>query len=64
MQNNKPKVIYSMQYAIQMKLLGHKILTTMPNPKNNKYQCWIFEDDQTFDSDLHRIIEEGRKSHG
>ena len=37
MQNNKPKVIYSMQYAIQMKLLGHKILTTMPNPKNNKY---------------------------
>lgn len=63
MQNIKPKIVYSMQYAIQMKLLGHKVLTTMPNPKNNKYQCWIFEDDQTFDSDFSELIRK-EKNHG
>ncbi len=64
MQNTKTKIVYNMQYAIQMKILGHKVLTTMPNPKDNKYQCWIFEDDQTFDSDLSELITEGRKNHG
>lgn len=65
MQNTNPqiKIVYKMQYAIKMKLKGHNILTTMKNPKNEKYQCWVFKDDQTFDSDLHEIIEEGRRSH-
>ena len=62
MQQNT-KIVYKMDYAIQMKLLGHNLLTTMPNPVDNRYQCFIFEDDQTFDSDLHTIIAEGRKSY-
>ena len=45
MQSTKPKIVYNMHYAIQMKLLGHKVLTTMPNPNDNKYICWVFEDD-------------------
>lgn len=53
-----------MQYAIKMKLKGHKVITTLPNPVDSRYLCWVFEDDQTFDSDLHEIIEEGRRSHG
>ena len=47
-----------------MKVLGHHLLTTIPNPKNEKYKCWIFEDDDTFDHDLHTLISEGRKRHG
>ena len=59
---NKPKIVYKMQYAILMQLKGHKVVTTLDNPKNSNYKCWIFEDDQTFDSDLHQLIEEGRKN--
>ena len=63
MQNKAIRIIYSMHYAIQMKLLGHQVLTTMPNPKNNKYQCWIFKDDQTFDSDFSSLVRK-EKDHG
>ena len=41
----KTKIVYKMDYAIRMKILGHNLLTTIPNPVNNKYQCFIFEDD-------------------
>lgn len=58
------RIVYKMQYAIKMKLLGHKILTTLPNPANEKLQCWIFENDSTFDSDLQDLITEGRKNYG
>ena len=53
-----------MQYAIKLKIKGHTVLTTMPNPNNNKLDCWVFENDQTLDSDLQQLIEEGRKIHG
>ena len=64
---NKPnqndiRIVFKMNYAIKMQLLGHKVLKTMPNPNNNNYICWIFQWDQTFDSDLHEIIEGGRKN--
>ena len=59
--NTNIKIVYKMQYAIKMKLLNHEMLTTIPNPIDEKYKCWIFKDDQTFDSDLHAIISEGRK---
>ena len=62
--NKKPKIVYKMQYAIKMKMKGHKVLTTLPNPVDSRYQCWVFEDDQTFDSDLHQIIVQGGKNHG
>lgn len=56
------KIVFRMKYAAQMQLLGHKLLDTMPNPKDDRYMCWIFEDDPTFDRDLHEIIEEGRRN--
>lgn len=64
MQRTKTKIVYNMQYAIELKLKGHQVITTMPNPKNDKLICWIFNRDQTFDSDLSDIINEGRKKHG
>ena len=62
MQNTNTKIVYNMKYAIQLKLKGHQVITTMPNPKNNNLICWIFNRDQTFDSDLSEIIEEGRRN--
>lgn len=55
------RIVYKLQYAVQMKLKGHQLITTMPNPKRNEYQCWVFVDDQTFEEDLQQIIHEGRK---
>ena len=51
-----------MDYALQMQVLGHKLIQTLPNPKNDKYLCWAFEDDDTFDGDLHNLIEGGRRT--
>lgn len=60
--NNQIRIVYKMQYAIKMQLLGHTLLNKIPNPTNENYDCWIFELDNTFDSDLHELIEEGRRS--
>ena len=58
------KIIYSMKYAIQLKLNGHKVLTTMPNPNDNRLMCWVFQRDQTFDSDLSQLIEKEKNQDG
>lgn len=65
-ENNVPKykIVYKMQFAIKMQLLGHKLLVTMPNPKDSKYTCWIFQEDDTFDSDLHNLIMRGGSKDG
>ena len=60
MQNSNVKIVYSMKYAIQLKLKGHKVLTTMPNPNNDNLMCWVFERDQTLDSDLSELIQGGK----
>ena len=54
------RIVYKLDYAIKMKLKGHQLVTTMPNPKKTQYQCWVFVDDDTFESDLQEIIYEGR----
>lgn len=57
------RIVFKMKYAAKMQILGHKLLSIMPNPTNSKYDCWVFQYDQTFDSDLHQIIQEGRKNY-
>ena len=60
--NQDIKIVFRMTYAAKMRMLGHKLLSTMPNPNDSRYTCWIFEDDDTFDQDLHNIIKEGRRN--
>ncbi len=55
------KCVFRMKFAMQMQVLGHKLLKTSPSPTNPKYNVWIFEDDDTFDSDLHELIQEDRR---
>lgn len=55
------RIIYKLDYAVQMKLKGHQLITTMPNPKKTEYQCWVFVDDLTFEDDLQEIIHRGGK---
>ena len=35
---------------------GHIPLTSMPNPKFPKYQCWIFAATEGFKADLEQIL--------
>lgn len=58
------KIVYKRDYAASMIALGHKFIDTMPNPIDDRYICWIFEDDETFYDDLHEIIERGRRRSG
>ena len=60
--NQDIKFVFRMKYAAKMRMLGHKLVGTMPNPNDSKYTCWIFQDDDTFDLDLHNIIKEGRRN--
>lgn len=54
--NAEYKIVYRMDYAMKLKDMGHEVHSTMPNPKNNKYNVWIFKNDSTFESDLKALI--------
>lgn len=56
MTNAEYKIVYRMDFAMKLKNMGHIVSSTMPNPKNNRYNVWIFENDETFDSDLQALI--------
>ena len=57
-------IVYKRDYAASMIAMGHKLIDTMPNPVNEKYTCWIFEDDDSFYDDLHEVIVRGRHKNG
>lgn len=54
--NAEYKIVYRMDYAMKLQDMGHKVSSTMPNPKNNKYNVWIFKNDETLESDLRALI--------
>lgn len=58
------KIVYKRDYAASMIAMGHRLIDTMPNPVNEKYTCWIFEDDDSFYDDLHEVIVRGRHKNG
>lgn len=45
-------VIYRMDFAMKLIEMGHKVMSTMPNPQKPKYTTWIFEKDDTINQDL------------
>lgn len=59
-QNTKYKIVYRMDYAIQLQKMGHKVAMTMPNLKDNRYIVFAFERDQTLEADLDALIREGK----
>lgn len=59
-QNTKYKIIYKMEYAIQLQKMGHKVAMTMPNLKDGRYIVFAFERDDTIQADLDALIREGK----
>lgn len=50
--NEEYRIVYSMKYAMKLIEMGHKVISTMPNPEEPKYTTWIFALDDTFDADF------------
>ena len=55
------RMVYKLNYAMQLIEMGHRVHMTMPNPKNNRLIVWIFYKDATFQKDFDQIIEEGAR---
>lgn len=52
----KTKIIYSLKIYTQLIILGFQPIATMPNPKDSKYTCWVFEDTEEFEKALGPIL--------
>jgi hypothetical protein len=62
MQNTKQyKMVYKLNYAMQLIEMGHKVHMTMPNPKNENFTIWVFLVDETFEQDLMMLVSNGRR---
>lgn len=49
------KIIYSLRIAMYLIKKGHKVVTTMPNPEEPQYTAWIFQLDDTFETDFEHV---------
>lgn len=55
----KQEIIYSMRVMIQLVKMGHNPVSSFPNPKDPKYNCWVFEQSEEFQRDLEKILRGG-----
>jgi hypothetical protein len=39
--------------------LGYYPVKTLPNPKDTRFNCWVFESTEKFEEDLTRILKGG-----
>lgn len=46
MSSVKYKIIYSLQIHIALQSMGFMYVTEMKNPKNPKFNCWVYEETQ------------------
>lgn len=53
----KQKVVYSLYIHIQLQLRGFKYIKVMPNPKNDRFNCWIYELTPAFQEAFDEILE-------
>ncbi len=44
MSSVKYKIIYSLQIHIKLQSMGFTYVTEMKNPKNPRFNCWVYEE--------------------
>lgn len=59
---NKYIMIYRMDYAIELQKAGHKLISTVPNPKNPEINAWVIEKGENFEADFQALLREGRRN--
>lgn len=60
--NKNYRIVYKMNYAMELIQKGHNVVATMPNPKKQNLICWIFENNETFDKDLESLVERSKNN--
>ena len=44
----KTEIVYSLKVMERLVKMGYLPIATLPNPKNTKYNCWVFEQSEEF----------------
>ena len=57
-------IVYSLKIHSQLQIRGIPFLCSMPNPKNEKYTCWVYEKNADFSKAFNEIVESGGKHYG
>lgn len=52
----RSRIVYSMRIALKLIEMGYEPQAVMPNPKNTRFNCWVFEDSPEFARDLSAVI--------
>lgn len=50
------KIIYALRVMEQLVKMGHYPVATLPNPKDTRYNCWVFEQTKEFERDLTTVL--------
>lgn len=53
---SKYVMVYKMDLAMELIKLGHKVVSTGPNPRRSDLSVWVFERDETFTEDFDRLL--------
>lgn len=56
------KIVYSLKIHTQLQLKGFEYLKVMPNPKNDEYNCWVYEATPAFLDAFDSIVKGGYKN--
>lgn len=54
--NENEMVVYSFKIHTQLRIRGFRYITTLPNPKNSKYICWVYERTPAFIEAFNEIV--------
>lgn len=60
MSNTKYKIIYSLQIHIALQAQGFIHETEMKNPKNPRFNCWVYEETPELLQAFDKLVRGGR----
>lgn len=60
MSNIKYKIIYSLQIHIALQAQGFTHETEMKNPKNPRFNCWVYEETPELLKAFDKLVRGGR----
>lgn len=60
MSNTKFKIIYSLQIHIALQAQGFTHETEMKNPKNPRFNCWVYEETPELLKAFDKLVRGGR----
>ena len=55
----KTMIIYSLYVHTQLQVQGFKYIGVMPNPKDDRYNCWIYEKTPELVASFNKIVKGG-----